>query len=68
MFFDYGRAEFRYTPNEPFFLASDVHAPGGDTFQWPLLLQSFPKAWDMTKGVGAGVAVATGSVASYFTV
>jgi hypothetical protein len=52
-----GRASFRYTPNEPFFGASDVHAPGGDAFQWPLLHQSFPKAWDVSKGLGAEVAV-----------
>lgn len=51
------RAEFRYTPNEPFFSASDVRAPGGDTFQWPLVRQGFPGAWDLSRGLGVEVAV-----------
>ncbi len=52
-----GRADFRYTPNEPFFSASDFHAPGGDLFQWPLVHQGFPGAWDLSKGNGVEVAV-----------
>jgi serine protease len=52
-----GRAEFRHTPNDPFFSASDFHAPGGDLFQWPLVHQGFPGAWDLTKGIGVEVAV-----------
>ena len=45
-----GRAEFRHTPNEPFFSAADIHAPNWDLFQWPLMRQGFPGAWDLAKG------------------
>jgi serine protease len=51
------RAEYRYTPNEPYFMAPDPHAPPGATLQWHLLHQNFPAAWDMSKGIGAEVAV-----------
>jgi serine protease len=52
-----GQVELRYTPNEPLFMSPDVHAPLGDALQWHLIKQSFPGAWDTSKGIGAEVAV-----------
>ena len=51
------RFEFTHTPVDPIFQSSDIHAPGGDWAQWHLMKQSFPKAWDLGRGIGAEVAV-----------
>jgi subtilisin family serine protease len=57
--------EFRYQPNDFAFNRLDSHAPNGDYWQWNLLKSGGPRAWDLSQGSGAEVAVidtgATGS-------
>jgi serine protease len=49
--------EFRYAPNDFAFSRADLHAPGGDLYQWNLLQSQAPGGWDLSKGAGAEVAV-----------
>jgi serine protease len=46
-----------YTPSDPAFTSRDPHAPGGDFGQWNLLGYGAPRAWDLSRGAGAEVAV-----------
>jgi serine protease len=49
--------QLRYAPNDYAFTHPDVHAPNGDLGQWNLVREGGPRAWDLSKGVGAEVAV-----------
>lgn len=49
--------ELRYQPNDFAFNNLDSHAPGGDFGQWNLLREGAARAWDLSKGAGAEVAV-----------
>src|SRR3954452_17943193 len=50
-------AELRYTPNDFAFTHHDVHAPSGDLSKWNLIREGGPRAWDLSKGTGAEVAM-----------
>jgi serine protease len=52
-----GRAELRYTPNDPALLLPDPHAPNGDFAQWNVVDYFSQRAWDFAKGAGGEVAV-----------
>jgi serine protease len=61
-----GRAELRYTPNDPALLLPDPHAPNGDLAQWHVLDYQSQRAWDFAKGFGGEVAVIdTGSYVAH---
>jgi serine protease len=49
--------ELRYQPNDLAFNHFDSHAPNGDYGQWNLLRSGAVRAWDLSKGAGAEVAV-----------
>jgi serine protease len=49
--------QLRYSPNDFAFTHQEVHAPNGDLGQWNLLREGGPRAWDLSKGTGAEVAV-----------
>jgi serine protease len=49
--------ELRYLPNDFAFNHLDSHAPDGDFGQWHLLRSGVSRAWDLSKGNGAEVAV-----------
>ncbi len=49
--------EYRYQPNDFAFNHLDSHAPNGDFGQWHLLRSGAVRAWDLSKGNGAEVAV-----------
>jgi subtilisin family serine protease len=49
--------ELRYQPNDFAFNHLDSHAPNGDYGQWNLLRSGTVRAWDLSKGSGAEVAV-----------
>ncbi|MGH2983994.1 MAG: S8 family peptidase, partial [Solirubrobacterales bacterium] len=49
--------ELRYQPNDYAFNHLDSHAPNGDVAQWHLLRSGAARAWDLSKGAGAEVAV-----------
>ena len=49
--------QLRYAPNDYAFTHQDVHAPSGDLGQWNLIREGGPRAWDLSKGTGAEVAV-----------
>jgi serine protease len=53
------RSTLRYMPSDPALLAAepDGGAPDGAPLQWALERQGFPRAWSMTHGAGAVVAV-----------
>jgi subtilisin family serine protease len=51
------RPELRYTPNDFAFTHPDLHAPNQDLAQWHLVRSSAPRAWDLSRGAGAEVAV-----------
>ena len=53
------RSTLRYLPSDPALLAAepDGGAPDGAALQWSLERQGFPRAWSMTRGGGAVVAV-----------
>lgn len=50
-------AELLVVPNDPIFNALDGNAPADDFAQWNLRAYGAPRAWDMSKGAGAEVAV-----------
>ncbi len=49
--------ELRYSPNDLAFTQHDAHAPNGDFGQWNLIREGGPRAWDLSRGTGAEVAV-----------
>ncbi len=49
--------QLRYTPNDFAFTHQDVHAPNHDFGQWNLIREGGPRAWDLSKGTGAEVAM-----------
>jgi serine protease len=58
--------ELRFTPNDPAFNSADIHAPNGDLGQWNVARYGAARAWDMSRGTGAEVAmVDTGADATH---
>jgi serine protease len=55
-------AQLRYSPNDFAFTHTDVHAPSGDLSQWNLIREGGPRAWDLSKGTGAEVAMVDSGV------
>jgi serine protease len=55
-------AQLRYTPNDFAFTHPDAHAPSGDLSQWNLVREGGPRAWDLSKGTGAEVAMVDSGV------
>jgi serine protease len=49
--------QLRFLPNDYAFTHQDVHAPNGDLGQWNLIREGGPRAWDLSKGTGAEVAM-----------
>jgi serine protease len=49
--------QLRYAPNDYAFTHPDVHSPSGDVAQWNLIREGGPRAWDLSKGTGAEVAM-----------
>ena len=49
--------ELRYTPNDFAFGRHDFNAPADDFYQWNLIRSRGPGAWNLSKGLGAEVAV-----------
>jgi serine protease len=49
--------QLRYSPNDTVFTQHDVHAPNGDFGQWNLIKEGAPRAWDLSRGTGAEVAM-----------
>jgi serine protease len=49
--------QLRYAPNDYAFTHQDPHAPSGDIGNWNLVREGGPRAWDLSKGTGAEVAV-----------
>jgi serine protease len=49
--------QLRYSPNDFAFTRHDAHAPNGDLGQWNLIREGAPRAWDLSRGTGAEVAM-----------
>ena len=49
--------EFRYAPNDFAITHPDVNAPNQDIGAWNVVREGGPRAWDLSKGTGAEVAV-----------
>jgi subtilisin family serine protease len=49
--------QLRYSPNDFAITHNDVHAPSGDLGQWNLIREGGPRAWDLSRGTGAEVAM-----------
>jgi serine protease len=49
--------QLRYSPNDFAFTHHDAHAPNGDFSQWNLIKEGAPRAWDLSRGTGAEVAI-----------
>jgi serine protease len=49
--------QLRFSPHDYAFNTPDIHAPNGDLGQWNLLREGGPRAWDLSRGTGAEVAV-----------
>ncbi len=49
--------QLRYAPNDFAITHPDVHAPNSDLGQWNLIREGGPRAWDLSKGTGAEVAM-----------
>jgi subtilisin family serine protease len=54
--------QLRYSPNDFAFTHPDPHAPGGDLTQWNLIREGGPRAWDVSRGTGAEVAMVDSGV------
>ena len=54
--------QLRYSPNDFAFTHHDVHAPNGDFSQWNLIREGGPRAWDLSRGTGAEVAMVDSGV------
>jgi serine protease len=59
------QVELRFTPNDPAFNAADVHAPNADRGQWNVARYGAARAWDLSRGDGAEVAVIDSGFASH---
>jgi serine protease len=59
------RVELRFTPNDPAFSRADLHAPNGDLSQWNVARYGAGRAWDLSRGGGAEVAVIDSGFASH---
>jgi serine protease len=49
--------QLRLSPNDFAFTHADVHAPNQDLAQWNLIREGAPRAWDLSRGTGAEVAM-----------
>jgi subtilisin family serine protease len=49
--------QLRYSPNDFAFTNHDAHAPNSDVGQWNLIKEGAPRAWDLSRGTGAEVAM-----------
>jgi serine protease len=49
--------QLRYSPDDYAFVNPDPHAPNGDLGQWNLIREGGPRAWDLSRGNGAEVAM-----------
>jgi serine protease len=49
--------QLRYSPNDFAYAQHDAHAPNGDFGQWNLNKEGAPRAWDLSRGTGAEVAM-----------
>jgi serine protease len=49
--------QLRYAPSDFAFTHQDIHAPSGDIGIWNVVREGGPRAWDLSKGAGAEVAV-----------
>jgi serine protease len=54
--------QYRFLPNDFAFNHTDVHAPNHDLGQWNLLREGAPRAWDLSNGSGAEVAMVDSGV------
>jgi serine protease len=54
--------QLRYAPNDFAFNHPDAHAPNGDLTQWNLIREGGPRAWDLSRGKGAEVAMVDSGV------
>ncbi len=54
--------QLRYSPNDFAFTHTDVHAPNGDLTQWNLVREGGPRAWDLSRGTRAEVAMVDSGV------
>jgi serine protease len=54
--------ELRLSPNDTAFNSPDANAPGDDLAQWNLLREGAPRAWDLSRGTGAEVAMVDSGV------
>lgn len=54
--------QLRYSPNDFAFTHTDPHAPNGDLTQWNLIREGGPRAWDLSRGAGAEVAMVDSGV------
>jgi subtilisin family serine protease len=56
------QVQLRYSPNDFAFANHDAHAPNGDFGQWNLIKEGGPRAWDLSRGTGAEVAMVDSGV------
>jgi serine protease len=54
--------QLRHSPNDFAFTHPDAHAPSGDLGQWNLIKEGGPRAWDLSRGTGAEVAMVDSGV------
>ena len=54
--------QLRHSPNDFAFTHTDPHAPNGDLTQWNLVREGGPRAWDLSRGTGAEVAMVDSGV------
>jgi serine protease len=54
--------QLRYSPNDFAFNQHDAQAPNGDFGQWNLIKEGGPRAWDLSRGTGAEVAMVDSGV------
>ena len=54
--------QLRYSPNDFAFTHPDPHAPSGDFTQWNLMHEGGSRAWDLSRGTGAEVAMVDSGV------
>jgi serine protease len=54
--------QLRYSPNDTAFNQHDPRAPSGDFAQWNLIKEGGPRAWDLSRGTGAEVAMVDSGV------
>jgi serine protease len=54
--------QLRYAPNDFAFTHPDPHAPNGDLGDWNVVREGGPRAWDLSTGAGAEVAMVDSGV------